>query len=124
MEPRELIVPPGAEASVLVRVLLDDAAVFRDTLHVLVSEGPDVCVPLLASGVGDTVVSQVLSQQVLEFGPQFAGRPWQHEVEVTNLGRKAATLTWTNTRLAEVLATLNKAASKATGAVGVHACTP
>lgn len=113
MEPRELVVPPGGEAAVLVRVLLDDAAVFRDTLHLLVSDGADVCVPLEASGVGATVVCAALSQPGLDFGAQLVGRPWQRDVEVTNLGRKAVTLAWTNTRLAEVLGGLTKAAKAA-----------
>jgi hypothetical protein len=113
VEPRELVVPAGGEASVVVRVLLDDAAPFKDTLHVLVSEGADVCVPLEATGVGNTVVSGVLSEPRLDFGPQFVGRMWQQEVEVTNMGRKAVTLTWTNKRMAEVLDALNKAAKAA-----------
>lgn len=119
VKPRELVVPPGDEASVAVRVLLDDATAFRDTLHVLVAEGADVSVPLEAAGVGNTVVSEVLSQARLDFGPQFVGRGWQMEVEVTNMGRKAVTLSWTNRRMAEVLDTLNKAA-KASGGWGVH----
>jgi hydrocephalus-inducing protein len=108
------MVPAGGEASVVVRVLLDDAAPFTDTLHVLVSEGADVSVPLEAIGVGNTVVSEVLSKPQLDFGPQFVGRGWQMEVEVTNMGRKAVTLTWTNRRMAEVLDAINKAA-KGTG---------
>lgn len=108
------MLPSGGEACVTVRVLLDDAAPFKDTLHVLVSEGADVSVPLEATGMGNTVISEVLSQPKLDFGPQFVGRGWQMEVEVTNMGRKAVTLTWTNRRMAEVLDTLNKAA-KASG---------
>lgn len=109
--------PAGGSAAVLVRVLLDDAATFKDTLHVLVSEGADVNVALEATGVGNTVVSEVLSQTRLDFGAQFVGRPWQMEVEVANKGRKAVALSWTNRRLAEVLDMLNKAA-KASGGVG------
>lgn len=112
VEPRELVVPAGGEAAVLVRVLLDDAAPFKDTLHVLVSEGADVSVSLEATGVGNTVVSEVLSADTLDFGPQFVGRAWQREVEVTNMGRKAVTLTWTNRRLAETLNKVAKAAGE------------
>lgn len=97
----------------LVRVVLDDAAPFKDTLHVLVAEGADVSVPLEATGVGNTVVSEVLSQSCLDFGPQFVGRSWQMECEVSNMGRKPATLTWTNKRLAEAMEAFNKAAKTA-----------
>ena len=124
VEPRELVVPASGMATVSVRVLLDDAAPFKDTLHVLVAEGADISIPLEAIGVGNTVVSEVLSKPELDFGPQFVGRPWQMEVEVTNMGRKAVSLTWTNKKLTEALNTMNKAA-KATGecllaAVGCH----
>lgn len=78
----------------------------------LVSEGADVSVSLEATGVGNTVVSEVLSADTLDFGPQFVGRAWQREVEVTNMGRKAVTLTWTNRRLAETLNKVAKAAGE------------
>jgi len=122
VEPRELVVPAGGQAAVLVRVLLDDAAPFKDVLHVLVAEGADISLPLEATGIGNTVMSEVLSQQQLDFGPQFVGRAWQMEVEVTNMGRKAVTLNWTNKKLVEVMETLNKAA-KAAGARHLAAAT-
>jgi hypothetical protein len=114
------VVPAGGEAAVLVHVLLDDAAPFKDMLHVLVSEGADINVSLTATGVGNTVVSSVLAQPWLDFGAQFVGRPWQQEVEVANQGRRAVTLTWTNKRLTEVLDALNKAAKAAGGCLDCH----
>lgn len=113
MEPGEVLVPAHGEAAVTIQVLLDDAAPFKDTLHILVSEGADVSVPLEAIGIGNTVISEVLSQSQLHFGPQLVGRGWQREVEVTNMGRKAAALTWTNRRAVEVLESLSKAAKAA-----------
>jgi len=50
VEPREAVVPAGGELSVLVRVLLDDTVTFKDVLHVLVTEGADVNIPLEAMG--------------------------------------------------------------------------
>ena len=50
MEPRELVVAPGGEACATISTLLDEAASFADILHVLVSNGPDLPVPLEATG--------------------------------------------------------------------------
>jgi hypothetical protein len=69
------------------------------------------------AGVGNTLVSEVLSQPQLDFGAQFVGRPWQLEVTVANMGRKAATLAWSNSKLAELAKTFGKTA-KGTGAQG------
>lgn len=44
------MVVAGGESSVSVRVMLDDNAVFKDVLHVLVAEGSDINVPLEATG--------------------------------------------------------------------------
>lgn len=50
VEPREAVVAAGGGLDVLVRVLVDDNITFRDVLHVLVSEGADVNIPLEATG--------------------------------------------------------------------------
>lgn len=60
-------------------------------------------------------MSEVLSQPKLDFGAQFVGRPWQLEVTVANMGRKAASLTWSNSKLAELAKTFGKT-TKGTGA--------
>jgi hypothetical protein len=70
--------------------------------------------PAVIAGVGNTLVSEVLCKPRLDFGAQFVGRPWQLEVTVANMGRKAASLTWSNSKLAELAKTLGKTA-KGTG---------
>lgn len=48
--PREAVVAAGGELAVEVLVLVDDAATFRDVLHVLVADGADVSISLEAMG--------------------------------------------------------------------------
>lgn len=51
VEPCELVLQPGAEASLQVCVLMDEAGVaFRDTLRLLVEDGQDAAIPLEAVG--------------------------------------------------------------------------
>eukprot|EP00775_Hariotina_reticulata_P008964 gene8964-9139_t len=114
VEPREAVIPAGGELPVLVRVLLDDTVTFKDVLHVLVTEGADVNIPLEAMGTGSTLVCDVLSGSKLDFGCQFVGRGWQLEVVVANMSRRAASLVWSNTKLEELL----KAYSKKTRGTG------
>lgn len=74
----------------------------------------------MSAGVGNTVVSEVLSRSQLDFGAQFVGRSWQLEVEVANKGRKGAALTWSNSRLADLAKTFSKSAK----GTGRHPSTP
>jgi hydrocephalus-inducing protein len=50
VEPREAVLQPGESLAAQVLVMLDEALPFRDTLHVLVTEGADHCIPLEATG--------------------------------------------------------------------------
>ena len=54
----------------------------------------------------------------MDFGQQLVGRAWQREVVITNQGRKAANLAWTNTKLDTLLKTFSKAAKNTGGKQG------
>jgi hypothetical protein len=47
---RQALLEPGAELALPLSCLLDELQPFRDVLHVLVSDGEDVGVPLEATG--------------------------------------------------------------------------
>lgn len=116
MEPRELELPPGGEGALRVTALLDDAAPFRDTLHVIVADGEDTPVPLEAAGTGSCIVCEELAGGALAFGDQLTGRPWAREVTIRNLGRKGVALAWGNARADELAKAFAKA-SKGSGAL-------
>jgi len=65
---------------------------------------------IMCTGTGSTLVCDVLSGPKLDFGSQFVGRGWQLEVVVANLGRRATSLAWSNTKLEELLKTYSKKA--------------
>lgn len=46
--------------------------------------------------------TQEVKDGLLECGHQFVGRPFQQEIVVHNLGRKAQSLTWVSERFEEV----------------------
>jgi hypothetical protein len=96
--------------TVRVTAFLDEAAPFKDTLHVLVSDGEDTAVPLEATGTGSTVVCEALAAGALDFGNQLCGRPWSMEVTVSNMGRRGVSLQWGNGRADELIKTFAKQA--------------
>ena len=66
---------PVACAQVVVR--MDEARLHRDVLHLFVSEGDDIAVPLSATGTGQVVTCPAITDGI-DFGHQFTGRrhPW------------------------------------------------
>ena len=55
-----------------VTVLLDEAKLHRDVLHLFVTEGDDIAIPLSATGLGHVVTCPAIADGV-DFGPQFTG---------------------------------------------------
>lgn len=55
-----------------VTVFLDEAKLHKDVLHLFVTEGDDITLPLSATGLGHIVTCQAI-EDGLDFGPQFTG---------------------------------------------------
>ena len=53
-------------------MLLDEAKQHKDVLHLFVTEGADITVPLSATGLGHVVTCPAIADGV-DFGPQFTG---------------------------------------------------
>ncbi len=100
--PREMRLAPGEDGQVTVRAVLDETLTFKDELHVLIEEGADIPVSVEAVGTGNTLVSDELSGDVLDFSHQFAGRPFSKEVTIHNMGRRQMALTINNERIDEI----------------------
>lgn len=113
VEPREAHLEPGGSMTAKVTVCMDDNQTFRDVLHVLISEGADVCIPLNAIGTGCTVVCEELAGSMVDFAHQFVGRPFQQTYVVHNNGRKGMQLVWSNGRYDQVKLQYSKAARAA-----------
>lgn len=55
MEPREGLLEPGQSVDLRVSCFMDDCLPFKDTLHLLITDGEDVTVPLRAQVRTDTL---------------------------------------------------------------------
>ena len=66
---------------------LDMEKRFKDTLHILVTEGADIDIQLQAVGVGNTIVCEELKSGIVDFLNQFTGRPFSHTLFLRNMDR-------------------------------------
>ncbi|CAG9464033.1 unnamed protein product [Pedinophyceae sp. YPF-701] len=99
VEPRTGTIEANGNADVKVMCKMDETFRFTDVLHVLVSDGDDISIPLSATGVGSTVVCDEIKGAApgapqLEFGKQLVGRPFGMQITLRNHGRRAQTLVW------------------------------
>ena len=104
---REFTIDAGATVELRVGVNVDELQLFKDVLHLLVDEGADNCIPLSATGIGNTCVCEEL-QPVMDQGDQFTLRPFSRTFVVRNDGRKPHSLVWTNRATEAELARKNE----------------
>lgn len=92
---KEGVLAPDERLTLRLIAHLDDTTNHKDQLHVLVTEGENLIVPLKARGVGTTVHCDA-EISVLDFGSQFTSTTCERTVMLENKGRRAQTLTWVN----------------------------
>lgn len=92
---REFVVEAGATFDLRVIVNIDEVQLFKDTLHVMVSEGDDNSIPISAAGTGSTCICEELVA-VMDTGDQFTNRAFSQTFVLRNEGRKPHSLVWTN----------------------------
>ncbi|KAL0040642.1 hypothetical protein WJX79_000331 [Trebouxia sp. C0005] len=97
--PREAQLQPHESMAIKVTVLLDEAKQHKDVLHLFVTEGDDITVPLSATGLGHVVTCPAIADGV-DFGPQFTGHRFSKEVVIQNQGKHPVTLAWANSTFA------------------------
>ena len=106
---REALLAPGEGLDINVTVQLDETYAFEDTLHFLVENGAELCVPLSATGTGHTLFCQDLTyKSELAFGDQFTGQAFSRTVTVQNQGRRAANVAWVNAEFERIKKELGK----------------
>ena len=94
---RDKTLGPGESYPVTVSVFKDEVVETRDVLNVMVIEGKDFTIPLRAVGTGSlTTCDDVDVDNGVRMGAQFKDRPFTRELVVTNNGRRAQKLEWTN----------------------------
>lgn len=94
-----LSLAPGEVANLKVTAFLDDMQPFRDELVLVVTEGGQVKVPLIAKGIGTTIFSEpydLSNEPRVDIGDQFTSRNCKKSFVIKNRGPKTQTLTWFN----------------------------
>eukprot|EP00048_Salpingoeca_helianthica_P006582 m.100402 g.100402 ORF g.100402 m.100402 type:complete len:4697 (-) comp14058_c0_seq1:25-14115(-) len=92
-EPEGGSLAAGQSCEIVVHTSLDDTLKFSDTLVLTADGGSVQRIPLLATGVGSTIVaSEPLDH--LDFGNVFSNRECERMVTLTNRGRRTQKLTF------------------------------
>ncbi|KAJ1445550.1 hypothetical protein M885DRAFT_473458 [Pelagophyceae sp. CCMP2097] len=90
---------------------LDDTTHHKDQLHIVVSEGDNMMVPLTAKGVGTTMwCHEDLS--AIDFGSQFTATYFERKITLENKGRRLQTIKWVNETWVQAQAEGARAAKK------------
>ncbi|GMH58813.1 hypothetical protein TrST_g5240 [Triparma strigata] len=92
---RDGVLSPRESVVIHVIACLDDTIVHKDQLHVIVSEGDNLMVPLSAKGMGTTLWAHE-DLSVIDFGSTFTNQQCQKYITIENKGRRPQSLKWIN----------------------------
>jgi hydrocephalus-inducing protein len=95
VQTKELMLAPGQTIDVTVFAELNELQSFKDELCLMVKEGIDVSVPLIAKGVGTTLFCDHRLDEI-DLGNVFTSRPITWTYTLINRGTKAQSITWVN----------------------------
>ncbi|XP_066493063.1 hydrocephalus-inducing protein homolog [Tiliqua scincoides] len=71
IDPSEGIVPPEAEMSLTIIANLDDTVLFEDRIQLIIQNSNSYTIPVQATGIGTTIVTDKPFAPVLNLGPHF-----------------------------------------------------
>ena len=112
---------PGETANLKLTANIDDTQPFKDELCLIVTEGGEIKVPLLAKGTGTTICCkeyELGNEPKVHLGHQFTSRHSRQYFTITNRGPKPQTLSWYNGTALETLQKLKAAQAEAEAAGG------
>ncbi|CAM9551896.1 unnamed protein product [Chrysoparadoxa australica] len=92
---RDGVIAPGKEVTLSVTANLDDTVHHSDELHIIVSEGENKKIPLVARGVGTTMWCPENLQEI-DFGVVFSSSTSVKKITLENKGRRQQSLRWIN----------------------------
>eukprot|EP01032_Pedospumella_encystans_P008479 gene8479-10061_t len=92
---RELVLDAGQSYDLEVTANLDDSVVCKDEIHVVVDEGDNLMVPLVAKGIGTTMYCKQ-EVDILDLGVQLTNNYFEKQIVLENKGRRPQQLKWTN----------------------------
>jgi hydrocephalus-inducing protein len=110
---------PGETANLKLIANIDDTQSFKDELCLIVTEGGEIKVPLLAKGTGTTICCteyDLGNAPHVNLDYQFTSRASRKYFTITNRGPKPQTLSWYNGTALETAAKLKAAQAEAEAA--------
>jgi hypothetical protein len=99
---RDGVLSPGEAVEFTLTANLDDTILLRDHLHIIITEGDNIVVPLSARGVGTTIFCSD-SLETLDFGAQLTNRVCERRLTLENRGRRKQKLRWVNQTITDAV---------------------
>ncbi|KAI4571668.1 hypothetical protein MJG53_013774 [Ovis ammon polii x Ovis aries] len=96
IEPKEGMVPPESDVKLTLTANLNDILTFKDTVVLDIENSNTYRIPVQASGVGSTIVSDKPFAPELNLGAHFSLDTYYYHFKLTNKGRRAQQLFWMN----------------------------
>ncbi|XP_053771126.1 hydrocephalus-inducing protein homolog isoform X8 [Desmodus rotundus] len=99
IEPNEGIVPPENEVQLTLTATLNDIVTFKDTVILEITNSNTYRIPVQASGIGSTIVSDKPFAPEINLGAYFSLNMCYYSFKLTNKGRRVQQLYWMNENL-------------------------
>lgn len=100
IEMRELVLEAHRSHDLVIVANLDDSVVTKDEVHIIVDEGDNLMVPLIAKGIGTTMFCKH-GVEVMDLGVQLTNMVFEKQIVLENKGRRPQQLKWHNKTLEE-----------------------
>ena len=97
---RDLVLEAQSSFDLPIVANLDDSIVNKDEIHIVVDEGDNLMVPLIAKGIGTTMYCRH-DVSSIDFGVQLTNTTFERQIVLENKGRRPQQLKWTNRTVAE-----------------------
>ncbi|EEY70141.1 uncharacterized protein PITG_19203 [Phytophthora infestans T30-4] len=106
IDQKEGVLMAGESLDFVLVANLDDTMVFKDQLHILITEGDNLVVPLWIRGTGTTMWSPS-ELRVIDLSHQMTSKECEWSCTLENKGKRVQVLTWTNKIVAVANSKLN-----------------
>eukprot|EP00935_MAST-01C_sp_MAST-1C-sp1_P000586 g586.t1 len=100
VSPKEGVLAPHESLKLQITAHLDDTVMHNDILHLIITEGQNLVVPVSAKGTETTMYCDD-DLSCIDFGYQLTNKVCEWKTTLENKGRRTQTLTWVNKTLLE-----------------------
>ncbi|XP_054435188.1 hydrocephalus-inducing protein homolog [Pteronotus mesoamericanus] len=96
VEPNEGIIPPETDVQLTLTANLNDILTFKDVVILEIKDSNTYRIPVQASGIGSTIISDKPFAPELNLGAYFSLNTYYYSFKLTNKGRRVQQLFWMN----------------------------